>query len=201
MRGVRRLPVDDPMNLLTRKPVDTDSPVENSEEEPEILSVESVKKPEDIEPAGLAEPVDTRIQTQTQKETKKTQKQQKETKKAHKETQKMQKAALPQEAEHEREAAQREASQSEVTPQKTTPQNPSQNASQPAIQPAIQPETHPITMHSERKTESSSAVPGSRSKRSLADLCSQTNSAHKRYRVGLSRNVDPLHRKLHNSIN
>ena len=182
MRGVRRLPVDDPMNLLTRKPVDTDSPVENSEEEPEILSVESVKEPEDIEPAGLAEPVDTRIQTQTQKETKKTQKQQKETKKAHKETQKMQKAALPQEAEHEREAAQREASQSEVTPQKTTPQNPSQNAS-------------------ERKTESSSAVPGSRSKRSLADLCSQTNSAHKRYRVGLSRNVDPLHRKLHNSIN
>ena len=47
MRGVRRLPVDDPMNLLTRKPVDTDSPVENSEEEPEILSVESVKEPED----------------------------------------------------------------------------------------------------------------------------------------------------------
>lgn len=185
MRGVRRLPVDDPMNLLTRKPVDGDSPVENSEEEPEILSVESVAKrpelntasPEEIEPAGLVEPVDTRLPTQTQKAQKEKQKEQKERQKA----------------EHERDAAQREASQSEVTPQKETPQKTSQ------------PIMHPITQPERTAPESSSAVPGfvpgSRSKRSLADLCSQTNSAHKRYRVGLSRNVDPLHRNLHNSIN
>lgn len=182
MRGVRRLPVDDPMNLLTRKPVDADSPVENSEEEPEVLSVESVGKNPELEeenidsPAGLAEPVDTRpptqkVQNETQEEANKTQN----------ERQKM-----THESQYEQDAPQRQAHKPDVT-----------HPQQEAAQNASQPEHVPLPAPKSTVPNTGSA----RSKRSLADLCSQTNSAHKRYRVGLSRNVDPLHRKLHNSIN
>lgn len=71
-----------------------------------------------------------------------------------------------------------------------------------ASQPAKPTSPHAATSHASDAPQSNlpASSPSnsnqSHRKRSLADLCSATNSA-KRYRIGLSRNVDPLHKKLH----